>query len=579
MIKKLSSYLERRGKSKSLFVILHGFRGTPQKMRFIKKNLADVDPDADFYIPKLPFSSIFSRTTPSKIVQKQFECIEYIWNDKIKRDHKEYDKIVLVGFSFGALIVRKLFVVASGECKRAPFEKEIKSKEVKKWSSKIERIILIAGANKGWRISYHMELPTYLLFSLAYRIARPLGRIPGLKSTMLYIKRGTPFINDLRAQWILLHRRFKKDNIEPPITIQLLGSKDEIVPPEDDVDLSSGSKFIYLDVPNSNHGDMVKMDNSKDGKERSRIFLDALTKDREALKQLQVSPYDPDDLIKSREDITDVIFVIHGIRDVGYWTHKVARRIKSKAEKQYSDRKFATETSSYGFFPIIDFLLLGQREKKVQWLMEEYLKALAYYPKAQFSFVGHSNGTYLLAEALNTYESCRFKNVVFASSVVNTKYDWASKLKEGKVENVLNYTATTDVVVAWFPYFFEKIGSSRLGGAGHVGFKSKAIDQIGYIKGYHSASREEENWDSIAEFIINGPKKKENWGIIAEEQSWVFKGFNIFAHRGLIVLLLLSIIVGLGFGLWYLCYKSIYGWTVVFVILYTWVIIRILKKF
>ncbi len=66
------------------------------------------------------------------------------------------------------------------------------------------------------------------------------------------------------------------------------------------------------------------------------------------------------------------------------------------------------------------------RRSKVEWLMDQYTENLALYPNADFSFVGHSNGTYLLAKALLEYPACKFKNVVFAGSVVNKNYDWGT---------------------------------------------------------------------------------------------------------------------------------------------------------
>jgi hypothetical protein len=46
------------------------------------------------------------------------------------------------------------------------------------------------------------------------------------------------------------------------------------------------------------------------------------------------------------------VFVVHGIRDEGHWTHKVARKVLMRAHDDERLDKFATETASYGFFPM-----------------------------------------------------------------------------------------------------------------------------------------------------------------------------------------------------------------------------------
>ena len=95
-----------------------------------------------------------------------------------------------------------------------------------------------------------------------------------------------------------------------------------------------------------------------------------------------------------------------------------------------------------------------------------------------FSYVGHSNGTYLVARALKDYPAARFHRIVFAGSVVRCDYDWlqisrpipgeTSELP--RVDKVLNFTATGDWVVALFPKGLQPIKAIDLGSAGHDGF-------------------------------------------------------------------------------------------------------------
>jgi alpha-beta hydrolase superfamily lysophospholipase len=109
-------------------------------------------------------------------------------------------------------------------------------------------------------------------------------------------------------------------------------------------------------------------------------------------------------------------------------------------------------------------------QQRMEWLMDQYTEDKALYPYARFSFVGHSNGTYLLARALQEYPRCRFERVVFGSSVVNRHYDWAKIAGNKQIKEVLNYVATADWVVACFPKALQTMHWQDLGSAGHDGF-------------------------------------------------------------------------------------------------------------
>jgi len=168
---------------------------------------------------------------------------------------------------------------------------------------------------------------------------------------------------------------------------------------------------------------------------------------------------------------------------------------------------------------MLPFLFSWRRKAKVEWLMDQYTQAKAQYPKAEFSYVGHSNGTYLLARALLDYTCCRFKNVVFAGSVVRTDYDWSQFLdsEPPRIKSILNYVATSDLVVAFFPKAMELLRFQDLGSAGFDGFKkfigNSSRSEIRYIKGGHGAVLDERNWAAIASFIVDGriPSKDEKW--------------------------------------------------------------------
>ena len=293
------------------------------------------------------------------------------------------------------------------------------------------------------------------------------------------------------------------------MTIQLLGTQDDIISPDDNIDLVTGSNFIYLEVPGSDHMNVVNMREDGIGEKRREVFEKALLAPYKVLHDKQVAISDQG-FSKVDNDVTDVVFVIHGIRDTGYWTHKIARRVKALGDGVIDatgkKRKFATETSTYGYFAMLPFLLPSVRRKKVEWLMDQYTENLAQYPNAKFSFMGHSNGTYLLAKALKDYPACTFKHVVFAGSVVHTKFDWKEMISQGRISKFYNFVASSDWVVAMFPKTFQMMRIQDLGSGGFDGFTSIPGKpyQIKFVKGAHGAATKEEYWDEIANFIVYG---------------------------------------------------------------------------
>jgi hypothetical protein len=73
---------------------------------------------------------------------------------------------------------------------------------------------------------------------------------------------------------------------------------------------------------------------------------------------------------KPRDDVKHVIFVVHGIRDVGYWTNKIARRVQMIADTAAPPQVYPTETATEGYFAMFPFLLPARRRGKVEWLMD-----------------------------------------------------------------------------------------------------------------------------------------------------------------------------------------------------------------
>ena len=388
----------------------------------------------------------------------------------------------------------------------------------KKWFTKINRIILLAGINKGW--SSTPALGFFSLFGTDFLVLLDTVLYGLTKRLFIFkIRHNSPFINNLRIQWMSLPNKIYLKKV---LIIQLLGTKDDIVSPQDNIDFVTGQSFRYIQVQKSGHADIIKLEENQDRKEKVR---EALISTPDSIYETSLSIEDLEDASfpfpKAKYDVTDVAFIIHGIRDRGFWTKKLAITIKLLGNKE-DNENWSTETSTYGYFGFLPFLISYLRQNKVEWLIDKYIENKALYPNARFHYVGHSNGTYLLAKALEDYPWCQFHHIAFAGSVVTENYNWQEKIDRQQVKKMLNFVATGDWVVGIFPNLMGKFPFWRyLGGAGYNGFNfnqnksenqyceyetnaEQTIHQLKFICGNHGAALTEENWEIIADFIVKG---------------------------------------------------------------------------
>ena len=599
------SRLERAGKHRELIILLHAFCQSPKALKPVKDAVRDAYPDADIYSPQMAFAGIWGwlclRDATEVVVKliKDIECIVSLRRKEVDvrknvttvgedgrvdkpREHAQdagaadYESIILIGHSMGAVLARKVAIIANGEQRRddcptlrAPFEEAFADyTQPRTWAGKIRRIVLIAGMNRGWTPSSAMDWLT----SAKWTIGVWLGEtIFGGAPIIFDIRQGAVFSIQTRLQWLALMQYSRPDDQPDIIVTQLLGTVDDLVSPDDSVDYAVDSpepgvekSYFYLEVPNSGHADIIdlrrptrtinsfvmarqpgqpaKAFEQVCGEQRYVVFrrallagADELATDRCTVTREQMTDSLPN---KPNWDVTDVVFVIHGIRDKGFWTQKIARAIKQEAADRKQD--FRSVTASYGYFAMAPFVLWWVRKQKAEWLMDQYAEARAHYPRAEFSYVGHSNGTYLVARALRDYPAAKFKRIVLAGSVVRRDYQWSDLIGK-RVGQVLNYVATGDWVVAIFPKGMQPIRVLDLGSAGHDGFYDDEVSEVTYIAGSHGAGHEERHWADIAKFIVSGVVPAED----AEHQSTVVKVLG-YCSTGLLAFFA-AVLLGMGF--------------------------------
>jgi predicted esterase len=523
---------EIRGKSDTLVVILHGL-GIGRNLNDCCDAVREFLPNADLLVPHYS-SSLLSNVNPRRVADQLVEYIHEVDTDRLKRlDGGKYRSIILIGYSAGSLIIRKTYLIAMGYNDDEKIRNNFKPFP---WVAKVERILLMAGLNRGISNTKpeHMSWLTYAILRLGW-VVLPLLNTGKFVS---HLRQGSPFVANLRVQWIRLGQ---SPSIQLPTTIQLLGDIDEVVAEADNIDVLADAGFKYLKIRDTGHNSIFDFKDSASGHNRKIKFHHALTTPIESLDNDSISYKDEVGQAKDH-----VVFVMHGIRDMGLWTSGIGKVLESVAQQLGQSVKPIRD--GYGYFPMLRFLFFGSRQVNVRWFMDRYTEEIARYPHAKISFIGHSNGTYLLASALKQYHACKMHHVAFAGSVVPKNYPWDELIQTGRVEAIRNDTASADWVVGIFPGFFELLKLSDVGTAGHNGFqddapKDSSFDQ--YFKGDHGAAIQPQNHNSLAHFILSGERVAPEEGLLVKHQNSLV--VLLAKLCWLVWLLIFVILVSLGF--------------------------------
>jgi pimeloyl-ACP methyl ester carboxylesterase len=417
---------------------------------------------------------------------------------------RQYQRVVVVAYSVGALLARRALLDG------------LHAEE--SWAKAVSRVVLLAGMNRGWNSRAEKPADLNWTDAVGSYVGEWFAEFSGTFDFLLQFRAGAPFVVNLRLEWM---ERMRSAQVE---VVQLLGDIDDVVSTEDSQDLRTMGTDLYrfLRVRGSGHGEILDLADKDLGNHRRSKLISAVTLPFDRLKaDSEDLPFNTDDSIEK------VVFVLHGIRDLGRWSSVFDDTIRKEGipgVRIISPR--------YGYLGMGPFLLEGVRDKYVRWLMDEYTETLARYPCVEQSgirFFAHSNGTYLLADALRQYQAMKLDRIIFAGSVVPTDYDWAQRVKDGQVNRVRNYVATSDWVVALFPRLFEyrpvKWIGNALGGAGHDGFDFTGVahqtrcatppagavplfENVCYIKGQHSAYSE--RISEIVAYILDEQPKQAN---------------------------------------------------------------------
>jgi hypothetical protein len=158
-----------------------------------------------------------------------------------------------------------------------------------------------------------------------------------------------------------------------------------------------------------------------------------------------------------------VVIPLHGIR-----THAEWQRAFAEVAHQ---NNFACPLVkwSFGYFPLVRFVIPSQREAKIRWFRSAYGdlindRRFIIAKDDTPSIVAHSFGTYILGYSLLRYSDLKFDKIILCGSILPRNFPWDKILERGQVNYVRNEYGIKDVWVRLVEWFIRGTGTSGWNG-------------------------------------------------------------------------------------------------------------------
>lgn len=503
-----------------LYVLAHGLAGENSRMKSVIRLIQDAQPTAQVMALQFPVSWL-SNSKASDLAEGMQQLIGQHFNTCRATSGQAYARVVLVGYSAGAVLLRQAFLSGLGEQSTGMVVGA--TRRPQPWAEKVDRIVLLAGMNRGWSLDTPPNRQLTDLSPIERVTGQALLKIAnwaGVSGFLFDVERGSPFIANLRLNWVRASIKYRG---RFPLVVQILGTQDELVTREDETDIAAISKgFVFVPAGDATHQTVAEVHNH--GPARNALW-EAVTGSKEHLLETYFHIRAETGAART---VDRLIFIRHGIRDDNMWAMELGKTICDIAPRYghtcdlssstpVSGQRIKIDADSYGYFAMLPFLFKNTRQDKMRAFVDQYIEEVARTgnPNIEVDFIGHSNGTYLLASALEQYAALKVKRVIFANSVVPQNYNWKKFRASGDMTAQVsgpmrNYEGACDWVVAIFPRLFEVVTrSSDLGSAGFKGFlhllnENSPTDEYSVLlNSGHGAGVEKDNWADMANFLFD----------------------------------------------------------------------------
>lgn len=158
------------------------------------------------------------------------------------------------------------------------------------------------------------------------------------------------------------------------------------------------------------------------------------------------------------QEPTDIVLLVHGIRDYALWQQTVRAALEEAG--------LHVEATSYGRFSLIEFIVPIPffRRRAISAIWNQIRVVRQNNPTARISVVAHSFGTFVIANIMLKEFDARFHKVIFCGSVVPRSFPF-ERIQNRFEPPILNEVGTRDI----WPAIAESI-TFGYGSAGTFGF-------------------------------------------------------------------------------------------------------------
>lgn len=471
---------------RGLFVFIPGLpartrKGAPLWQDLVRRLERDLEPTWRVVVFEHGLTAT-SRTDLDQVVRHLAAQLRD-WTGELSDDVEPPDAIILAGHSLGGILARAAYL----------HDASTPDRPGRRWTELVRRIVLLGSPNAGYRT----DAPgTPLAWRLAYAIATPF-----FDYTIEKVQAGGYWITDLRLRWL---EAYRAKVARPPVAV-VLGTSDWLVTHEDIVDQRFLPGATVYEIPGADHGGLISIGTAPDPERRYLQLKTAILGRTDETPDRQRTP-EPE----------PTAFILHGIRAsaLGTWVQDLGAAYKAASGSEQT-KVVSPDT---GYFSAMEFALPGTRRRKVHEFLKLYGDAYATRDPDRFVFAGHSNGTYMMARALDQVPAMRFTRIYLAGTVLPRRYDWQRRFDEGQIRkgeagrwepgDVRVDRATSDVPVGILCSWLRGLGSPDVGTAGVDGFENVAManfDQSRRFRGGHGAALENEaQLTEIARFLHDG---------------------------------------------------------------------------
>jgi pimeloyl-ACP methyl ester carboxylesterase len=438
----------------------------------------------------------FSFTSPTQLALDLQAAINAEWIA-----HGPFDDIILTGHSMGGLLVRAAYLIGCGV--------DSIPRPRAEWVDRVSRIVLFAATNRGLNPKSRMDVR---IAAFASKYVPPLQR-----SLVWQILRGSAFITNLRIGWL---RYFASAPASRPVVVQLLGAEDSLVKREDSIDVEQFDNAYLIDVPGANHEDLYELQATDDPESRYLLLRDAFVNARPEKGKN-----------RTFEGPKKVVMIMHGIRaNNKTWVSS----IKADIKQRWPDVEPIGPEHEY--LSALAFAWPITRRRHLPWFQDAYADALARNPQAEFNFIGHSNGTYLLGQSLKAIPGMRFERAVLAASVLPRDFDWKTCMTRKQVQSLRVDGSHDDGPVGLLCSALSALGMRDIGTGGFLGFTQNVPqEQFFWHRGGHSGPLHKDNLPGLAEYAVTGAVVRPSqmapelkwFSVLSRMMRWIGRGILI----------------------------------------------------